>query len=68
MILLVNAGETARGLPGMEARRSLGRQFGWLWAAHAGVLMLATPLLLLRRDPAALCEREAVASDATLTA
>jgi MFS family permease len=35
MILLVNSGETARGLPGMEARRSLGRQFGWLWAAYA---------------------------------
>jgi MFS family permease len=36
--------------------------------AIAGVLMLATPLLLLRRDPAPSREQEPVASDATLTA
>jgi MFS family permease len=31
----VVSGEAARGVPGMVARRSLGRQFRWLWAAYA---------------------------------
>jgi hypothetical protein len=29
------SGETARGMLTMDARRSPGRQFGWLWAAYA---------------------------------
>lgn len=32
--LLKRDGATVRGVLGMGARRSLGRQFGWLWAAY----------------------------------
>ena len=38
MISLVNVrlwGESARGALDMIGRRSLGRRFGWLWAAYA---------------------------------
>jgi hypothetical protein len=58
--------------------RPLGRQFGWLWAAYAvstfgtclafdafpliAILMLATPLLLPRRDRVPQHERDLVPS------
>ena len=95
MFVRFACGETARDLLTMVAGRSLGRQFGWLWAAYAASsvgtwvgfgafpliailvlhsgptavsLMLATPLLLLRRDLVASQERASVPSDVTLTA
>src|SRR4029077_18329580 len=33
--LWADCGEAAKDVPGMVGGRSLGRQFGWLWAAYA---------------------------------